>query len=1004
MRIKLFLSLLLLCFIMVTTTQAKEYYFKFKIDSREDLDKITRIISIDNVKDGIVYAYANDKEMDKFLTMGYEITELQHPGTLIQPKSSSDLREIAAWDTYPTFSGYVAMMNQFESNYPDLCEIVNIGYTNDGREILFAKISDSVSTEEDEPEVMYTATMHGDETTGSVMMLRMIDSLLSSYGIDPEITSMVDSMEIWINPFANPDGSYGNGDPNVLVSPQRTNAYGVDLNRNYHDPEDGLHPDGNAWQTETVHFMNFADSNNFVISANFHGGAEVVNYPWDTWSRLCVDDNWWVDVSHQFADSAQYYSPAGYIDGFNDGITNGYAWYSISGGRQDYMNYFHGCREVTLEISNTKFVSASTLPTYWTSLRVSLFDYLRQAMFGFRGIVTDAVTTDPVDAIINVLSHDLEIDSSYVYTDPIVGDYHRMIEAGTYNVEYSAPGYFPDTVFGITVVDGSVQIVDVQLVPLPNDPVLVYDGNDAGRVDAGDNVSMSVTLENIGAGNATNVAGILTCTDTFITITQNTTTYPTITALGGTASSQTAYIFDVSASTPEEYPVQFVEHLTADGGYADSVTFTIVVGKVIEDFESGDFNNYPWQMSGSQGWQIVTSNVYEGTYSAKSGNITHNQSSTMQVTIDDIQPSNISFYYKVSSEPSYDYLRFYIDGVQKNNWAGEQGWVQTSYPVTAGTHTFKWTYSKDGNTSEGSDDAWIDYITFPDVNSDSDDDGYDNDVDNCPNTYNPGQEDSDIDGIGDSCDNCIVVPNNDQLDSDSDGIGNLCDNCDFIPNTSQEDTDNDKVGNPCDNCPDIYNRLQEDNDSDNVGNACDNCPDNANATQDDTDSDDLGDVCDNCPAIANTTQDDGDSDDVGDVCDNCPTVANTTQDNADSDNLGDVCDNCPEVTNPTQEDIDIDDIGDSCDNCIENYNPLQEDENENGIGDACDFVCGDVDNLDGLVLISDLVYLVDYIFKGGPPPPIPFVANVDGEPGILVSDLVFLVDYIFRGGPDPTCE
>ncbi len=935
MRIRFFLLFLLLSFLLVTTTQAKEYYFKFKIDSREELVKITRIISIDNVDGDMVYAYANDMEMDKFRTLGYEITELQHPGTLIQPKSSSDPREIAAWNTYPTFSGYVAMMYQFEINYPDLCEIVSIGTTNDGRELLFAKISDNVSVEEDEPEVMYTATMHGDETTGSIMTLRMIDSLLSAYGIDPEITGMVDSMEIWINPFANPDGTYRNGDPDVIYNPQRYNANSVDLNRNYADPEDGQHPDGNSWQVETVAFMNFAEAHNFVISANFHGGAEVVNYPWDTWSRLVVDNDWWVDVSRKFADSVHNYSPSSYMDDLNNGITNGFAWYTIDGGRQDYMNYFHGCREVTLEISNTKFLSASLLPTYWGYLRVSMFDYLRQALYGFRGVVTDAVTTAPVVAKINVLNHDLEMDSSYVFTDGDVGDYHRMIKAGTYNVEYSATGYYPDTVFGITVVDGTVQVVDVQLTPLPNEPVLVYVSNNAGRIDPGDNVSMNVTLQNIGAGNGTNVSGNLYSSDSYITITQNTTTYPTITALGGTASSQAPYVFDVSPATPEDYPVQFVEYLTADGGFSDSVVFTIVVGKVIEDFESGDFTSYPWQMSGSLAWQIATTNAYEGTYSAKSGSISNSQTSTMQVTLNDIQPGNITFYRKVSSESSYDYLRFYLDGVQKGIWSGEVGWSMVSYPVTAGTHTFKWTYSKDNNTSDGSDCGWIDYITFPNVESDTDNDGYNNDVDNCPNTYNPDQEDSDLDGKGDSCDNCIIVPNANQLDSDSDGIGDACDNCDLVPNFSQTDTDGDKIGDPCDNCPGIYNRLQED-----------------------VDADDIGDACDNCPNHANTSQ----------------------------------------------EDIDNDLFGDSCDNCIEVFNPGQEDADSDNIGDACDFVCGDADGLDGEVLVSDLVFLVNYLFKGGNPPPNLEAANVDGEPDVLVSDLTYLVNYLFKGGLEPTCN
>jgi len=68
------------------------------------------------------------------------------------------------------------------------------------------------------------------------------------------------------------------------------------------------------------------------------------------------------------------------------------------------------------------------------------------------------------------------------------------------------------------------------------------------------------------------------------------------------------------------------------------------------------------------------------------------------------------------------------------------------------------------------------------------------------------------------------------------------------------------------------------------------------------------------------------------------------------------------------------------------------------------YICGDADN-DGVgPLVSDLTYLVDYIFKGGPPPEIPESSNVDGTPGILVTDLVVLVDYLFKGGPAPVCE
>ncbi len=67
----------------------------------------------------------------------------------------------------------------------------------------------------------------------------------------------------------------------------------------------------------------------------------------------------------------------------------------------------------------------------------------------------------------------------------------------------------------------------------------------------------------------------------------------------------------------------------------------------------------------------------------------------------------------VSSEPNYDYLRFYIDSDMQDEWSGSVSWTAASYPVTAGTHTFKWEYSKDISVSTGSDLAGVDYIIFP---------------------------------------------------------------------------------------------------------------------------------------------------------------------------------------------------------------------------------------------------------------------------------------------------
>jgi len=69
------------------------------------------------------------------------------------------------------------------------------------------------------------------------------------------------------------------------------------------------------------------------------------------------------------------------------------------------------------------------------------------------------------------------------------------------------------------------------------------------------------------------------------------------------------------------------------------------------------------------------------------------------------------------------------------------------------------------------------------------------------------------------------------------------------------------------------------------------------------------------------------------------------------------------------------------------------------------WICGDINgDLNPMVDIADLVYLVDYMFTDGPPPPVYQSGDVDGSGGIIdVADLVYLVDYMFTGGPEPTC-
>lgn len=168
----------------------------------------------------------------------------------------------------------------------------------------------------------------------------------------------------------------------------------------------------------------------------------------------------------------------------------------------------------------------------------------------------------------------------------------------------------------------------------------------------------------------------------------------------------------------------------------------------------------------------------------------------------------------------------------------------------------------------------------------------------------------------------------------------------------------------------------------------------------DSDGDGVLDPADNCLLTYNPLQEDADGDGVGDSCDACTDTDNDGY--GDPDFPANTCslDNCPLVFNPEQLDPDADGIGTACDNCSDTYNPEQTDSDGDNIGDACDYVCGDADG-DGLVNISDAVFVIGYIFGGGNAPNPYMAGDANCDALVNISDAVHLIAYIFGGGPAP---
>ena len=454
-------------------------------------------LSLDRLQNDSVYAYAGERGFDRFLRSGIPYRVLIPPGMatpdlrMAGPADLADKDMVESWDFYPTYDAYVQMMSGFERDFPELCQVISIGQSVLGRELLFARISSPEAPPGSVPRFMYTSTMHGDETAGFVLSLRLIHYLLSQYGKDDEITSLLRETEIWICPNENPDGTYRNDD-GTIAGATRGNIRGVDLNRNYPNP---VMDPVEEIQPETQAMIQFADTMAFTLSANMHGGIELVNYPFDSWLSSVnrhADHQWWQFVMQEFVDTVHHYSPPGYMTGLGSGLTHGGDWYVVYGSRQDYMNYYLSCREFTLELSNQKIPPASLLPELWENNHRSLLNYIRQAGFGLAGVVRDAGSGEVPDAVIRIPGHDK--DNSEVNARARTGYFQRPLQQGVFDLEIEATGY-PDMIFpALEVRHYETRWLDVSLGLLVFDPPEV----EFGTVPAGDVARETLVIHNPG--------------------------------------------------------------------------------------------------------------------------------------------------------------------------------------------------------------------------------------------------------------------------------------------------------------------------------------------------------------------------------------------------------------------------------------------------------------------------------------------------------------------------
>ena len=337
-----------------------------------------------------------------------------------------------------------AIMANYAQHFPKITRLYSIGQSVRGKELMVLEITDHPGVHEPgEPEFKYIGNMHGNEVTGRETLLHLIEYLCTGYGEDPEITRIVDNTRIHIMPSMNPDGYENSHVGDFSGVRGRYNAEKVDLNRNFPDRFETISSQRRAPETKAV--MKWIKQYPFVLSCNFHNGALVANYPYDnsrygvsTYTRSPDDDIFrQVSLAYSNAHTTMHLGrPCPHDrEGFSHGITNGAAWYSVSGGMQDY-NYLHtNCFEITVEQGCYKFPPAGHLENIWNMNKPAMIAFIKQVHNGVKGFIKDSAGKPIKGAMISVVGREHPVTSAED------GDYWRLLVPGTYTIRVSAKGF-----------------------------------------------------------------------------------------------------------------------------------------------------------------------------------------------------------------------------------------------------------------------------------------------------------------------------------------------------------------------------------------------------------------------------------------------------------------------------------------------------------------------------------------------------------------------------------
>ena len=326
---------------------------------------------------------------------------------------------------------------------------------------------------------------------------------------------------------------------------------------------------------------------------------------------------------------------------------------------------------------------------------------------------------DATDLLMNLAELDDFIELTDQFQDVgsiVAGDTLRIDDAFTFTVSNFVPDIHEITLNSI--ISDLTEQWERSMDFVANSPVLeitqveIQDGGD-NILDPGETANLVVSFKNKGHAQIANLNGLLSSGDPNIVVNS---AVDTLSILATDETKTMIYNISASADAGNGFYYELSMEITADKEFTFSDSFDVQTGFQVEYFESADFSSFNWFFAGDSDWIIDSANYYEGSYSARSGEIDHDQTSSLVLTDSVITSGEISFYVKTSTEYSWDPFIFYIDDVEIDRWdTGILDWNFNSYPVGSGEHTFKWSYEKDYMESGGEDCVWLDNIVFPGI-------------------------------------------------------------------------------------------------------------------------------------------------------------------------------------------------------------------------------------------------------------------------------------------------